>query len=119
MDMIRASQLMQIEKKCVGRDSCDRNCSACDLSQDRDELIEAYTTVIDAINHRIPQPLDRTKTKLICPTCHRHITNINCRRSGIEFCPKCGQSLDWSRMVLHKTDEYCPTTVTFILKFKE
>ena len=50
MKISRAIELMEIERECVSRD-CDRDCQNCDISQDRDELLEAYGEVIAATKY--------------------------------------------------------------------
>lgn len=46
-------ELMKIERECVSRENCDRNCAACDLVQDREELIDAYDSVIGILTDAI------------------------------------------------------------------
>lgn len=47
MKLKRIKELMEFERNCVVRGAtCDRNCGKCDLVQDSDELIQAYTAVI-------------------------------------------------------------------------
>ena len=50
MKISRAIELMEIERECVSRD-CDRDCEKCDISQDRDELLEAYNEIISAARY--------------------------------------------------------------------
>ena len=40
---------MKIELECVSRENCDRNCSNCELVQQREELIDAYKSVIKVL----------------------------------------------------------------------
>lgn len=37
---------LEIERECVSRDNCDRDCGKCDLVQDRDTLLKAYDLAI-------------------------------------------------------------------------
>ena len=46
--------LLKIERECVRREDCDRNCAACELARDRDELIEMYGAAIEMIAARQP-----------------------------------------------------------------
>lgn len=46
---------MRIERDCVKRNedkNCTRDCEVCDLVQDTDVLIRAYTTAIDYIESK-------------------------------------------------------------------
>lgn len=52
MTIQRAKELMEIELECIRRnenEECDHICRACPLVQDTEELIAAYTRVIDYI----------------------------------------------------------------------
>jgi len=51
MTFQRALELMVIERECVRRQQCNRNCAKCDLVQDQTELEKAYTVVIDTMKH--------------------------------------------------------------------
>ena len=42
---------LQIERECVSRD-CDRNCSKCDLVQDRDWLLSVYDKAIELLKEQ-------------------------------------------------------------------
>lgn len=56
MKLKRIKELMEFEQNCVVRGAtCDRNCGKCDLVQDSDELIQAYTAVIGMIQGYINQ----------------------------------------------------------------
>jgi hypothetical protein len=49
MNRDRLIELMKIELECVSRENCDRNCSNCELVQQREELIDAYKSVINVL----------------------------------------------------------------------
>lgn len=50
MDLSRTVELMQTEKECIKRSgSCSRDCARCDLVQDPGELLEAYNSVLAAL----------------------------------------------------------------------
>ena len=78
----------------------------------------ALLQAIDALDFRIPRPLAQTATKLVCPRCRRHITNRNCRRSSIEYCPKCGQRLDWANTNIEQNPQYNLHTYTFTVNYE-
>lgn len=67
MELQRVIDLLSIECECVSRD-CDRNCAACDLVQEKNELISAY----------------------------RHAIRTIQMVAQVAFCKFCGQKLDWS-----------------------
>lgn len=50
----RALKALQTERECVSRD-CDRNCAACDLVMDREELLRDLDDAIRIVRreHRI------------------------------------------------------------------
>lgn len=53
LDRDRIIELLKIERECVRRNSaqsCDGNCSACDLVQDDKELLAAYDGAVDLLN---------------------------------------------------------------------
>lgn len=58
---------MTIERSCIQRSaSCNRDCSSCDLVQDTDELIQAYTMILDILDdyeHRRSQLAKARKEK--------------------------------------------------------
>ena len=50
MDKERVKELLEIELECITRaDTCDRNCSECDLVQDTDELKAMYRWMIEKL----------------------------------------------------------------------
>ena len=59
MDFNRVIKLLSIERECVNRNNqqfgynCDRNCSKCDLVQNKDELIEMYDMAITLLKSSI------------------------------------------------------------------
>ena len=48
MNTERIIELLSIERECVSRD-CNRDCGACELVQDRKELLTMYDAVIERI----------------------------------------------------------------------
>ena len=53
MNLVRALELIKIEKQCIERNKkqqCDRQCEACDLVQKTNDLLEAYEAIIDFVS---------------------------------------------------------------------
>lgn len=42
-------KVLNTERECVSRD-CDRNCGHCDLSMERDEILDAYDLLISMLS---------------------------------------------------------------------
>ena len=55
--MEKTRHLLSIERECVARQQCDRNCGACDLVQDQDELLQAFDFAISLLNATEPHVL--------------------------------------------------------------
>lgn len=116
MNIDKVVDILQTEFECVRRndgENCDRNCMECDLLKESSEILEAYKTAIHGLeelqqyrqvgtveerrtdrkrNTPIPAMINGGVYK--CPSCgsgrsvkHRY-----------NFCPKCGQAIDWSKM---------------------
>lgn len=91
----RILELLEIEKQCVTRE-CDRNCAACDLVQEQDELEEMYTLAYCIIQDCTPEQPMRVKDGFsgaindYCPSCKKMIGPT------MNFCPNCGKAIDWS-----------------------
>ena len=98
----RAIGFLEIERECVSRD-CDRNCSACDLAQDRDELLSAYDCVIQFLKEHTASYLPRlewhrTRRKWLyyCGNCGRGILRVpSAEEDGGNYCVNCGRRIDW------------------------
>ena len=91
----RILELLEIEKQCVTRE-CDRNCAACDLVQEQDELEEMYTLAYCIIQDCTPErPIFvedgfNGSVHEYCPSCKKVVRQV------MNFCPNCGKALDWS-----------------------
>ena len=91
----RILELLEIEKQCVTRE-CDRNCAACDLVQERDELEEMYTLAYCIIQDCTPEKPMLVEDgftgaiKEYCPSCKKTIGPT------MNFCSNCGKAIDWS-----------------------
>lgn len=49
LGITRVKELMETERKCIHKNEagiCDRDCAACELVQDSEELLKAYDFVI-------------------------------------------------------------------------
>ena len=55
-------RVLRIERECISRD-CDRNCGYCDLVQEQDTLLDAYTTAIELLSIEPEDKDDPTKWK--------------------------------------------------------
>lgn len=76
MELKRVKELMEIEKECITRsDTCNRDCARCELVQDDIELKEAYSSIIQLIEHEIQSHDINNK-----PKADDHIDNLNKRR---------------------------------------
>lgn len=57
MEIKRAIELMEIEQKCIKRaNTCNRDCTKCDLVQKDTDLLEAYELIIACatlVNHQM------------------------------------------------------------------
>ena len=50
---------------------------------------------MEAINFRTPKPPFPGNKMWQCPTCLRSLTRKDCIRRQYEYCPECGQNIDW------------------------
>lgn len=101
----KAIDFLRIERECVSRD-CNRNCGACDLSQDREELLSAYDCAIqymeDHTRRYVPKlEYHRLRKEWLyyCGNCGHGIARcagMNGIENGGECCPNCGRSVDWN-----------------------
>lgn len=116
-----AKAFLKIEKECINR-NCDRNCAKCDIVQKVEDLNSAYDTAIKALEEvqqyrQIGTPescraaVEKQTVKKpdyegdgysdgqlvydtwICPCCGQHY-EVDYDR--YDYCPNCGQKLDWS-----------------------
>ena len=111
-----AKKYMLIEKECINRD-CNRDCANCDIVQDVEDLNNAYDVAINALEKQIPKkvitpPCNTCEKELCdceckhfavtyrddyrCPTCDSNGVYISEYELIFDYCPNCGQKLDWS-----------------------
>lgn len=85
---------LQIERECVSRD-CDRDCSKCDLVQDREWLLSVYDDALELLKER--EPMKPIKTLDGNGNLWR-----DCGECGgvlpkdARHCPTCGKKVDWN-----------------------
>lgn len=123
-----AKKVMETEKRCVERNikcECDRDCAKCDLLIKDDDVLHGYDTAIKALEEvtqyraigtteECRAALEKQKAKKpdfegdgyadghlvydtwICPCCGKH---YEVDYDDYDFCPNCGQKLDWSGML--------------------
>ena len=100
----KAIDFLKIERECVSRD-CNRNCGACDLAQDRQELLSAYDCAIQYMQDRVKSYLpklewhrNQRKWLYYCGNCGHGIHRV-AGADGImnagDYCPCCGRHVDW------------------------
>lgn len=69
MNLVRTLQLMEIELECIRRNEnneCDRDCANCDIVQETEDLIDAYSTVISLLAYQIEkEKLEGVKNEYI------------------------------------------------------
>ena len=49
LDKKRVIELLKIERECVSRAVCDRDCGKCELAQDKDELLAAFDSAVEML----------------------------------------------------------------------
>lgn len=85
---------LQIERECVSRD-CDRNCSQCDLVQDRDWLLSVYDDALTLLKERETNPIEPVEETV------NDVLLWHCGKCGFylgpndNFCSNCGRSVKW------------------------
>lgn len=93
LDIGRMTELMRIERTCVSREDCDRDCGACDLVQERHELLAAFDGVIGILEDRTPmKPAWRgsgVTWHYACGGCGQAID------PGDAYCRRCGKGVLW------------------------
>ena len=101
MTIQRMIELLEIEHKCILRnshDDCDRNCEDCDLVQDDGDLHEMYTNVIALLKEQEAKPVDLYGKDdwyglvCVCPDCKAEWMG---EEYNTHFCPKCGRPVKW------------------------
>ncbi len=108
----KAIDFLKIERECVSRD-CNRNCGACDLAQDRQELLAAYDCAIQYMQDRVKSYLPKLewhrnmrKWLYYCGNCGHGILRVSCSGAdGGEYCCNCGRMIDW-RVWCHETEYF-------------
>lgn len=90
----RVLQLLAIERDCVSWESCDRDCGACDLAQDKDEVLEMYDTAIAMLEEQEPIRPKIVRDPIYgvpvwrCGNCDWIIVKH-------PYCPGCGRKVKW------------------------
>lgn len=97
-----AMDFMQMEKECINR-NWDRNCATCDIVQTVDVLNAAYDLAIQALEKQIAEKPnyegdgyyngEPVYDTWICPCCEE---KYEVDYDVYDYCPNCGQKLDWS-----------------------
>ena len=87
MDREKVIKGLQIERECVSR-NCDRDCSQCDLVQDRDWLLSIYDDAISLLKEREAVEPTWNRGKPFCGACGLRIHNG-------KFCSECGKPILW------------------------
>lgn len=97
-----AKKYMLIEKECINRD-CNRDCANCDIVQNVEDLNNAYDVAINTLEKQIPKKPNLegdgyadgylVYDTWICPYCEKH---YEVDYDNYDFCPNCGQAIDWS-----------------------
>lgn len=130
----RIIELMKAERECVSRNSgrsCDRNCGACDLVQDDQELLAAFDGAIERLEklRDAQAPIFRSGESVVfavyadgtggpkkhrwadwtCPACgwfvgEQYIPRRHNQRKS-NYCSRCGQKIDWTAV----EDRKCKT----------
>lgn len=50
MNLEQIREILKTEYKCVSRNDCDRDCGKCDLVMDSEQILEAYSIVLQLFN---------------------------------------------------------------------
>lgn len=103
------NKLMDCKDAYQADPSCDGNCLSCEYYASAEEEKEAMVLAIAALEKQIPKrkleksPYNENLFGLRCPSCGERVGNYNGRLNTfshmalINYCPKCGQAIDFSK----------------------
>jgi hypothetical protein len=92
---------LTIERECVSR-NCDRDCSKCDLVQDREWLLSVYDDALELLKEQESEWLEDSDpgqeygTTWACRKCMHSIHKPfiwNPYENGYKYCPHCGAEM--------------------------
>lgn len=88
------------------RNVCEENCKDCDINNNCDfqtNIIKNYKILKDLVEKDKPKVADiYTDTRhgkqidvYVCPRCGSYLCDCDDIENTWEYCPSCGQSIDW------------------------